>query len=294
MKKILVFIYSLVIACTLSAQERDSRDMSAMLEDSLSIQRENKNHLDSIWRKGDIWNLGFSGMDGKNLEAIELPKWAKWNYDLEQYFISKMKYPAQLLAENKAGYSVVMFTIDTLGLPRDINILTTIHKDFDKEVVRLIKELPHCLPCRDENDKRIKCLYTVYVPFLPQHYKDRIKADSIAEENLKYCFVHDEEMGKFQDGKPSAVTNYIYERLTYDPQLLGEAKEVKGSYAIRINSYGEVTESYIVRSCGIEAWDNQVIQIIKTMPRWMPAIFYGGIGKYQSMSWTVPIFFKRN
>ena len=59
-----------------------------------------------------------------------------------------------------------MFSLDTLGLPRGINILTSIHKDFDKEVIRLTQELPHCLPCRDKNGKRMECfLYSVCTIF---------------------------------------------------------------------------------------------------------------------------------
>lgn len=54
-----------------------------------------------------------------------------------------MKHPEELLKKNVAGYSVVMFALDTLGLPRWNTILTTIHEDFDKEVIRLTKELPH-------------------------------------------------------------------------------------------------------------------------------------------------------
>lgn len=80
-------------------------------------------------------------------------------------FCFSNEIPQKLLEKNVAGYSVVMFSLDTLGLPRGINILTSIHKDFDKEVIRLTQELPHCLPCRDKNGKRMECFYTVYVPF---------------------------------------------------------------------------------------------------------------------------------
>ena len=64
-----------------------------------------------------------------------------------------MVYPEELLKKNQAGYSVVMFSIDTLGLPHNTYILTSRHKEFDKEVIRLTKELPHCLPCRDKDGK---------------------------------------------------------------------------------------------------------------------------------------------
>lgn len=151
-------------------------------DNSVQGQRRNEERLDSIWRKEDIWNKGLSFIrQVADTTGIEAPRWAEWDNDLEQYFISQMKYPQDLLKKNLAGYSVVMFSLDTLGLPREINILTTIHKAFDKEVVRLTKELPRCLPCRDRNGKRMECFYTVYVPFLPQHYRDRVKAE---EEQL--------------------------------------------------------------------------------------------------------------
>lgn len=253
----------------------------------------NEAFLDSVWRKEITWNLGFTKMTGepiKNSSDIVVPRWAKWN-DLEKYFIAQMIYPPHMLKKDQAGYSVVMFSLDTLGLPRSIDILETTHKEFAKEVVRLIKELPHCLPCRDKTDKRMECRYTAYVPFLPQQYRDRLKADSIAEEELKHCFVEWEEQAKFQDGRPFAIQNYIFRQLTYDPTLLGDKKQARGIYSMRINSYGEVTESKVTRSCGIQEWDEKVVEIIKEMPRWMPTINYYGKGKYQSSYWTVPILF---
>lgn len=149
MKSLLFFILFLLCfypSITLKGQENKT--------DNVSLRGNMEAHLDSIWRKENIWNLGVAKITGepiKDLSAIEAPKWAKWNYDLEEYFVSQMKYPKHLLKKNLAGYSVAMFSLDTLGLPRAINILTTTHKDFGKEVVRLIKELPHCLPYRDKN-----------------------------------------------------------------------------------------------------------------------------------------------
>lgn len=110
--------------------------------DSVSLHENMEAHLDSIWRKENIWNLGVAKITGepiKDLSTIEAPKWAKWNCDLEEYFISQMKYPKHLLAKNQAGYSVVMFSLDTLGLPRAINILATTHKDFGKELLGSLK-----------------------------------------------------------------------------------------------------------------------------------------------------------
>lgn len=261
-------------------------------DNSIQGQRENEKRLDSIWRKEDIWNKGTVPIN-KTQAIKESPRWAVWDYDLEKYFISQMKYPKELLKKNVAGHSVVMFSIDTLGLPREINILTTIHKEFDKEIIRLTKGLPHCLPCRDKNDKRIECSHTVYVPFLPQHYRDRVKADSIAKEELKQSFVEWETMSYFEKANPYAVTSYINERLTYDSKLLNGKKEAKGIYTIRIDSYGEIIKVETLRSCGIPEWDNQVLQIIKGMPRWTPTINFHGKGEYRNSVWTIPVVFKK-
>ena len=266
-------------------------------DNSVQGQRQNEERLDSIWRKEDIWNKGVAKITGepiKDLSTIEPPRWAVWDYDLTKYYVSQMKYPEELLKKNVAGYSVVMFALDTLGLPRWNTILTTIHEDFDKEVIRQTKELPHCLPCRNKNGKRMECLYTVYVPFLPQHYRDRVKADSVREEELKQSFVEWEAVSYFEKANPYAITNYINERLTYDSNLLNGKKEIKGIYTIRIDSYGEIIKVETLRGCGIQEWDNQVLQIIKGMPRWTPTINFHGKGEYRNSVWTVPVLFKND
>ena len=254
---------------------------------------ENEQRLDSIWRKKNIWNLGVVPIkDDKTIK--EPPQWANWETDLEKYYVSQMKYPENLLQKNVAGYSVAMFAIDTLGVPGIVNILTTNYKEFDQEVIRLTKELPHCLPCRDQNGKQMECLYTVYVPFLPQHYRNRVKADSIREEELKQSFVEWEAVSYFEKANPYAITDYINERLTYDSNLLNGKKEIKGIYTIRIDSYGEIIKVETLRGCGIQEWDNQVLQIIKGMPRWTPTINFHGKGEYRHSVWTVPVLFKND
>ena len=103
----------------------------------------------------------------------------------------------------------------------------------------ILENDPKLNVCRDKNGKRMECLYTVYVPFLPQHYKDRVRKDSIWEEEQKHCFVEWESPSRFMDGNPRTIQNYIDERLVYDPSLLGNKEQVRGFYKVKINSYGE-------------------------------------------------------
>lgn len=105
-------------------------------------------------------------------------------------------------------------------------------------------------------------LYSVCT-ILPQHYKDRVKTDSVREEELKQCLVEWESGSYFQKGNPYAITNYINEHLRYNPKMLGNKNQIRGIYTIQIDSYGEVSEAKAMRSCGIPEWNNQVLQIIK-------------------------------
>lgn len=266
-------------------------------DNSAAGQRANEHRLDSIWRRELIWNLGVLDKSGKPMRdtsAIERPRWVNWGEDLERYFVSQMRYPEALLKQNRAGYSVVMFTVDTLGLPRGINCLTSTRKEFEREIIRLLKELPHGQPCRDVAGRRMECLYAVYVPFLPQHYRDRLKADSIREEEYKQMFITFDSSARFPDKDPLAIRNYITQRLKYDPRLLGEKTQTRGVYSISIDSYGEVKETEVIRSCGIEAWDKQVMDIIRSMPRWIPATNSRGKGEYRDEYYALPFIFRND
>lgn len=84
--------------------------VKCVTDNSIEGQRKNEERLDSIWRKEEIWNMGVTMITGepvKDLSTIEPPRWAVWDYDLTKYYVSKMKYPEELLKKNRAGYSVV-------------------------------------------------------------------------------------------------------------------------------------------------------------------------------------------
>ena len=89
----------------------------------------------------------------------------------------------------------------------------------------------------------MECLYTVYVPFLPQHYKDRVRKDSIWEEEQKHCFVEWESPSRFMDGNPRTIQNYIDERLVYDPSLLGNKEQVRGFYKVNAARKSKVDDN---------------------------------------------------
>lgn len=82
----------------------------------------------------------------------------------------------------------------------------------------------------------------VYVPFLPQRYKDRVITDSIAEKELKHCFVEWEEQASFQDGKLWSASKLYLPKPYVCTSLLGEQQKSKGVYKY-ILSLREIKEA---------------------------------------------------
>lgn len=94
MKKILFALLSCVVIIGLSAQNRSNTDNG---QERL-LDKENR--LDSIWRNTNIWQEGVAKIGGesfKDLSSIKPPRWAKWDYNLEEYYTSEMIYPEHLL-----------------------------------------------------------------------------------------------------------------------------------------------------------------------------------------------------
>ena len=301
----ILFIFSLNLVSPLLAQDKNSADMSALLENKIwKVQLPKDKHYamemefrSAGWKQTFLYDEKQTEIcDSYSLHGDTIKSFQK-NYIIQELTDSTLVL--QYLPESLTiGVTPVRCTTDNSVQGQRQNEerldLTTIHEDFDKEVIRLTKELPHCLPCRNKNGKQMECLYTVYVPFLPQHYRDRVKADSVREEELKQSFVEWEAVSYFEKANPYAITDYINERLTYDSNLLNGKKEIKGIYTIRIDSYGEIIKVETLRGCGIQEWDNQVLQIIKGMPRWTPTINFHGKGEYRHSVWTVPVLFKND
>ncbi len=120
------------------------------------------------------------------------------------------------------------------------------------------------------------------------------KKDSISEEALKHCLVQWETQSYFQKDNQQSPVDYIEKRISYNPLLLGSKKEAEGRYGILIDSYGEVTKAHTISSCGISEWDNQVLQIIQTMPHWIPVVNHQGKGHYRDAAWAITFTFRND
>ncbi|MEZ4721999.1 MAG: energy transducer TonB [Flavobacteriales bacterium] len=89
--------------------------------------------------------------------------------DLEGYLRRNLYYPQRMLDLGKEGIVGVQFTIGADGsvIPESIEILRSPHKDFEKEVVRVIKKMPKWTP-GEQRGKKVAVTHRLPIRFYIQ------------------------------------------------------------------------------------------------------------------------------
>lgn len=256
-----------------------------------------ENKIDSTWRTSSPWRINSVDLLPRNasVDTVGMEKpW--WPLSLDEYFSRQMVFPAKLLRKNHRDYAIIMFQLDTLGnvCGEPTFLYRPKENAFRHETLRLIKELPHGQPCRTKEGKRLRCFYTAYIQFLPQRYRERQRHDSIEREESKHIFSEPYINSRLGDSGRLAAKQNIEQHLDYDTALLGGKEQVKGIYRFTVDSYGEVGNVRILRSCGVQQYDSEAVRAINSMPRWRPKICLTGKGMFYDETWAVPIVFKKS
>ena len=62
------------------------------------------------------------------------------------FFSKNLKYPKKARKNSIEGKVIVQFIVDSLGRIRDIEIIKSLRKDCDDEVIRVVKLMPDWIP----------------------------------------------------------------------------------------------------------------------------------------------------
>lgn len=250
------------------------------------LEREPINNLRNPVYRG-MWNTGLQADGATRLsQAPMLPGYEK----VEDYFYDQMVYPPQMLAENRGGYAVCQFAIDTLGMTKHLFTLESSEPACEQEVIRLINSMEHWLPARDEEGKRTACMYAVYVSFRPQRYYSRLKAEKACEEWSKHAFVNPETPAAYPGGM-TACMQYLQANTRYPESYKGSGMKVRVICRFTIDDYGEIRNAEVVKGSGIEDFDREALRVIRRMPRWTPAVHHHPRPHFQESLYTLSVLF---
>ena len=89
----------------------------------------------------------------KTQKNVQQPPTFKGGYGaLYDYLQGHIVYPAQAKKEGLSAQVFVAFTVDyKTGLPKDVKVVQSSNKIFDKEALRIIKAIPAWIPGRVQN-----------------------------------------------------------------------------------------------------------------------------------------------
>ena len=101
--------------------------------------------------------------DGIIYRSVEqMPRFPGGEAALTKYIQENLKYPQG--QENVEGKVLLEFVVKKNGKVGSVKVLSVLGKDFDQEVIRVVKSLPKFKPGR-QNGKAVDVWYTLHVPY---------------------------------------------------------------------------------------------------------------------------------
>lgn len=81
------------------------------------------------------------------------------------YIQNNLHYPKTVNKDTISGTIIVRFEVESSGDIRNVQLVKGLHPDLNREVIRVIKEMPPFEPAIDMNDEPIKSSYILPIKF---------------------------------------------------------------------------------------------------------------------------------
>ena len=112
-----------------------------------------------------------------------------------------------------------------------------------------------------------------------------LAADSADEEVI---FIEVDPMPEFPGGQ-KALFDYLRFNTRYPKQAYRKGIEGRVVCQFVVKNNGKISNVKVVRSAGNKSLDREAVRVIRSMPKWKPAMYQG---KPVSVKYTVPVTFR--
>ena len=92
------------------------------------------------------------------------PQFPGGDAELINYLSKNLKYPENALINDAEGRVFVQFVVNKTGMILNIEILRSLHPDFDREAIRLIESMPKWIP-GEQNGEPVNAYYVLPIRF---------------------------------------------------------------------------------------------------------------------------------
>ena len=112
-----------------------------------------------------------------------------------------------------------------------------------------------------------------------------IAADSVEDEVI---FIPVDPMPEFPGGQ-KALFDYLRFNTHYPKQAYRKGIQGRVVCQFVVKKDGKISKVEVVRSSGDKSLDREAVRVIRSMPKWKPAMYQG---KPVSVKYTVPVTFR--
>lgn len=224
----------------------------------------------------------------------QMPEYPGGEEAMYAYIYDHLNVPVEMQVNNISGKTVVGFYIDTKGDLQNMFIQKSLSAEWDKLVLKAFEGMPKWKPGK-QNGRAVNVAFSVSVNCnngnesivdiaepTQAASEPTTKVDS-GEDEI-YDFV--EQMAEFPGGE-DALMKYLGKNIKY-PKAARE-NDIKGKVFVEfiVHTDGSIYGIKILRGIGYGC-DEEVIRVVKAMPKWMPAKMNG---KPVPMRYKLPVMF---
>lgn len=216
------------------------------------------------------------------VDPVIPPKFPGGDEALMQYLSENLVYPPTIQEKRFKGKVLVQFVVETDGSISNVEVVRSLYKDLDEEVVRVIKNMPKWIPA-EQDGKAIREYYRVPISFefVDSSTPTFSSSNNTIQEENERVFATDGLFPEFPEGE-EAFIQYLNENLVYPKSAFERKVEGKVVVGFDVEADGSITNVKVANSVD-EDLDKEAVRVVKAMPKWIP-------GKHKGKA--VPVLFR--
>ena len=216
-----------------------------------------------------------------------------------QFLANHQKYPASAMQRGAQGTVRVSFVVEKTGTVNEVKVENPVAPELDAEATRLIKSGPKWTPAKNHGQVvRQRVVVPISFVMSPgsavvvRAGKDQpittSAADIAASANPYRPAVVAPDRPTQPVGGNQAFFDWIEKNQQYP--LLARQRKIQGKVIMEfvVQANGSLTDARIVKRLG-SGLDEEALRLIKTAPKWEPAMFQG---KPIKQKMVLPVLFQ--
>lgn len=203
-----------------------------------------------------------------------------------QFLANHQKYPTSAMQKGIQGTVKVSFIVEKTGTVNEVGVLESISPELDAEAIRLIKSGPKWTPAKHRNQV-VRQRVVVPVSFVMSPGSEVVAGRAGKERPITTsaadiaASAHPNRPGVLAPDRPTQPVggtqvffDWIEKNQKYPLQARQRKIEGKVMVEFIVQTDGRLTDMRVIKKMG-SGLDDEALRLIRTAPKWEPAIYQG-------------------